>query len=129
MRTGRGSNRVTVKSELAEGVKRRRGQERTGGKQSREGTERIVASGYSVCVLKEGGHGWLQGGCAHSTKSLQGLKQSKAHHYPGKERAGLDRVFCFYQHHHPCMGKEQDHLTCHSFGMRSREKYRKIKWK
>lgn len=36
-----------------------------------------------------------RGGCAHSAKSLQGLEQSEAHHYPRRERTRPDSLFGF----------------------------------
>lgn len=81
-------------------------------KQSDEGTDRSVASGHlCVCVCVEGRGVWMavRGMCSLSHES----PGAEAHHYPGRERAGLDSLFCFYQHHHPCMGKGQHHLTCH----------------
>ena len=55
---------------------RKRSEEKKGAKEDEERNgavkrqRRVWRLDIYVCALKEGGYGWLQGGCAHSAKSL-----------------------------------------------------------
>lgn len=125
MRTRR--DRASVESQPAEDYAGEE-EEGTGGqgeKQSGKGTERSGASGYlCVCVEGRGASMAARGMCSLNQESL-GAKTERSTSLPRerereRERAALDRHFCFYQHHHPRMGREQDHLACQLQQMRLR---------
>ncbi len=91
----RGSNRVTVESELDEESKEEEGKRGQGKKQSRGGIERTVASGH-FCVCVEGRGAWMaaRGMCSLNQESL-GAKAKQSTSLPREGESWTEQALLF----------------------------------